>query len=197
MEQDEKQIKRKKLRKQMKDKREALKAEQVTDLSQMLTEAVVSHYDFLKAKAILIYRNMGKEVRTDGIIAYAFLLGKRVFIPRVEGKIMDFYEIHDIHECVPGFRGIAEPPEGAEKFVFSKEPCEEEILVVLPGLSFDKHGNRLGYGGGYYDTYLKNNPVCRKMGIGYDFQIVGEIPVCEWDQPVDIVITEKRVILPE
>ena len=197
MEQEEKQAKRNNIRKQMKDKREALRDEQVTDLSQMLTEAVVSHYDFLKAKDILIYRNMGQEARTDGIIAYAFMLGKRVFIPRVEGKTMDFYEIHDIHECVPGFRGIAEPPLGAEKFGISKEACEEDVLVVLPGLSFDKQGNRLGYGGGYYDNYLKNTPACRKMGIGYDFQIVGEIPVCEWDQPVDIVITEKRVILPE
>lgn len=191
------QEKRKKLRKQMKDKREALKDEQVTDLSQMLTEAVVSHYDFLKAKDVLIYRNTGKEARTDGIIAYAFMLGKRVFIPRVEGKAMDFYEIHDIHECVAGFRGISEPPFGAEKFVFATEAQEEDVLMILPGLSFDKQGNRLGYGGGYYDNYLKDNPACRKMGIGYDFQIVGEIPVCEWDQPVDIVITEKRVLLPE
>lgn len=179
------------LRNKMKALRNQLSYEEVLDLSQKITENVVSHYDFGKAKDILIYMHYQNEVRTDGIIGYALMLKKRVFVPRVQDGRMDFYEIHDLKDCAPGYMGIPEPPFGASPFVFGKEQ-EEEVLMILPGLAFDEKGKRLGYGGGFYDRFLEKNPLCTKMGIGFEFQCIEEVPGNEQDIDMDMIVTEKR-----
>lgn len=167
------------------------------DLSYSITEKVVSHYDFQRANNILIYMHYNSEVQTDGIILYAFMLGKKVFIPRVEGREMTFYEIHDIKECVSGFHGILEPPQDAEPFVIQPDIPKEDTLVILPGLGFDKEGRRIGYGGGFYDKYLALNPNCMKMAIAYEIQCVKEVPTEENDISIDVIITDEQIILVE
>ena len=179
------------LRNKMKALRNGLSYDEVLDLSREITENVVSHYDFGNAKNLLIYMHYGNEVRTDGIIGYAFMLKKHVFVPKVQDNRMDFYEIHDLKECIPGYRGIFEPPFDAVPFCFEGKE-KEEILMVLPGLAFDERGKRLGYGGGFYDRFLREHPLCTKMGIGFEFQCVEEVPGDEWDVDVDMVVTEKR-----
>ena len=175
----------------MKALRNQLSYEEVLDLSQKITENVVSHYDFGKAENLLVYMHYGNEARTDGIIGYGLMMKKRVFVPRVQGDRMDFYEIHDLKECVPGYMGIPEPPLDAAPFVF-KEEQKEEVLMILPGLAFDERGKRLGYGGGFYDRFLKEHKCCTKMGIGFEFQCVEEVPGNEQDIDVDMIVTEKR-----
>ncbi len=186
---------KKQLRIKLKQIRERLSLDEQNDLSYAITEKVVSHYDFQKAKNILIYMHYNNEVQTDGIILYAFMLGKKVFIPKVEGDIMNFYEIHDIKECVSGFRGIPEPPVDAKCFSMSTDGPQDETLVILPGLGFDPKGRRIGYGGGYYDKYLEANTNCMKMAIAYDIQCVDDIPVEETDIPMDVIITDEQIIL--
>lgn len=188
---------KKQLRTKLKQLRNALSAEEQSDLSYNITEKVVSHYDFGRAKNILIYMHYNSEVQTDGIILYAFMLGKRVFIPKVEGQEMNFYEIHDLKECVNGFRGIQEPPQSAEVFRLSSDAPKDETLVILPGLGFDNECNRIGYGGGYYDKYLTANPNCMKMAIGYDVQCIDAVPTEETDIRMDIIITDEQIILPD
>lgn len=104
---------------------------------------------------------------------------------------MDFYAIHDLKECAPGYMGIPEPPLDAAPFVF-KEEQKEEVLMILPGLAFDERGKRLGYGGGFYDRFLKEHKLCTKMGIGFEFQCVEKVPGNEQDIDVDMIVTEKR-----
>lgn len=186
---------KKQLRIKLKEMRERLSLDEQNDLSYAITEKVVSHYDFKKAKNILIYMHYNKEVQTDGIILYAFMLGKKVFIPKVEGEIMNFYEIHDIKECISGFRGIPEPPSDAKCFLMPTDCPKEETLVILPGLGFDQYGRRIGYGGGYYDKYLSKNTNCMKMAIAYDMQCVDCIPVEETDVLMDVIITDEQIIL--
>lgn len=182
---------KKNLRKKMKALRDRLSYEEVLDLSQKLTERVVSHYEFIRAKDILIYMHYQNEVRTDGIIGYAWMLRKRVFVPRVNGNEMEFYEIRDLKECAPGYQGINEPVLCTSPYEF-KEGLKEEPLMILPGLAFDEKGGRLGYGGGFYDRFLESRPACTKMGIGFDFQCVGEVPAGGQDIPMDLVVTEER-----
>ena len=188
---------KKQLRAKLKQLRDVLSKEEQSDLSYCITEKVVSHYDFGRAKNILIYMHYNSEVQTDGIILYAFMLGKRVFIPKVEGSEMNFYEIRDLKECVNGFRGIPEPPQSAEIFQLSADRPKDETLVILPGLGFDKECKRIGYGGGYYDKYLAANPNCMKMAIGYDMQCIDHVPVEETDISMDIIITDEQIILPD
>ncbi|MBP3459396.1 MAG: 5-formyltetrahydrofolate cyclo-ligase [Lachnospiraceae bacterium] len=180
----------------MKKLREALSSDERLYLAQKIMETAASHSDFEKAENLLVYMYTGSEVRTDGIINCGFQRGKRVFVPRVSGREMEFYEIRDLKECIPGFMGILEPPEDAQPFVFGKKMKREDTLMILPGLAFDEKGKRLGYGGGFYDRYLAKHPDCIKMGIAYDFQCREEVPTEETDICADIIITEKRVIIP-
>lgn len=188
---------KKQLRIKLKQLRESLSATEQSDLSYLITEKVVSHYDFGRAKNILIYMHYNREVQTDGIILYAFMLGKKVYIPKVEGDEMRFYRIHDLKECVSGFRGILEPPQDAELFLMATDTPKDETLVILPGLGFDKKANRIGYGGGYYDKYLAANTNCMKMAIGYDIQCIDHVPTEGTDIPMDIIITDEQIILPD
>lgn len=187
-------LEKKKLqRNEMKALREALSEDEMLDFGYTIMKKTVAHYDFGKAKNILVYMHTGSEVRTDGIIAYGLLLQKKVYVPRVREKEMEFHEIKDIKECTPGSFGILEPPEDAPVFVFNEEMKKEDTLMILPGLAFDARGGRLGYGGGFYDRYLAKHPNCIKMGIAYDFQVVGEVVKDEHDIPVDILITDQRI----
>lgn len=181
----------------MKELRNGLSYDERFRYAREIMENVTSHPDFQKAENLLIYMDTGSEVRTDGMISYGLLRGKRVFVPRVSGREMDFFEIRDLKECVPGFRNILEPPEEAELFLFQEEQKKEDTLMILPGLAFDTKGRRLGYGGGFYDRYLAKHPGCIKMGIAYDFQCQKEVPAEKTDICMDIIMTEKRMIIPE
>ncbi len=77
-----------------------------------------------------------------------------------------------------------EEPQGEE------EPCE---VALTPLLAFDSCGNRLGYGGGFYDRYFKEHPNVYRVGLAYEGQRVPLLPVDGWDEPLHAVITEKGV----
>ena len=66
-------------------------------------------------------------------------------------------------------------------------------VAVVPFLAVDKCGNRLGYGGGYYDRFLKNT-TAKRVAYGYDFQIVNEVPAETWDEKMDVVVTDERIL---
>lgn len=191
-------MEKKLLRNRMKALRDALSKEERLSFSLDIMKQVVSHDAFLRAEDILIFMHYGSEVRTDGIIAHAISLGKQVFVPRVAGRQMDFYEIRDISECSPGYMKIPEPSVSAKKFCRvcdkMRETDKERTLMILPGLAFDQKGRRLGYGGGFYDRYLAEYDNCTKLGIAYDFQIVEEVQNDAQDICVDGVITEKQIV---
>lgn len=174
--------------------REQLPIDLKTDYDHRIMEHLTSGADFRKAEMILIYMHYGSEIRTDTIIESALSMGKRVFVPRVDGKEMDFYEIHGVEDCAAGYMGIPEPVQSAGKLVFPTEIKKDDILMVLPGLVFDEAGNRIGYGGGFYDRFLSVHPECNKIGVAYEFQCVDQIIPEENDIPVDGIVTEKRVI---
>lgn len=92
----------------------------------------------------------------------------------------------------PGSFGIAEPDASAPEIA----PSDVAVMLV-PGLAFDARGNRLGFGGGYYDEVLAGATTGRPalvVGLGYDFQVVDACPVDERDARVDCVVTDARVI---
>mgnify|MGYP002530928218 CR=1 FL=1 len=93
--------------------------------------------------------------------------GRRIHVavPRVAGREMDFYEIHDMTDLQPGYQGILEPAEYCPKVEAT------EGMMLLPGLAFDREGHRVGYGGGYYDRYLTAYPDCIRAGIAYRMQV--------------------------
>ena len=67
-------------------------------------------------------------------------------------------------------------------------------MVFIPGIAFDARGYRTGYGKGYYDRWLKSVPLEKTVGLAYDFQITDKLPTEEYDIPVGVIITEKRIM---
>ena len=120
--------------------------------------------------------------------------GVTVCFPRVEGPgAMVFAEVETLADLQPGAYGILEPTGPAL-------PIETIEVFLVPGLGFDRHGARLGFGGGYYDRALSGlREVCGKvpllLGIGYSCQVLDtELPTDDWDVRLDSVITEAGVI---
>ena len=67
-------------------------------------------------------------------------------------------------------------------------------LIMVPLVAFDKQLNRIGYGGGFYDRFLQTCPQALTVGLAFENQIVGQLPTQAWDHPVDLVLTEQRII---
>jgi len=122
------------------------------------------------------------------MIRQALAAGKRVVLPKVKGKELALFEIKQFDTDVSaGAWGIPEPRE--------KDPAalESVDLIIVPGLAFDEHGNRLGYGAGFYDKLLA---IFTKTtaALAYETQVVPEVPAAKHDVPIQKIVTEKRVI---
>ncbi len=180
-----------KMRREMLQKRDAHHTEKGHDLCLRIMDRFLRLPQFDAAKCILLYASKGSEAHTDGIMRSALSLGKKVALPVTSNDKheLEFYEIHSPSELSPGAFGIPEPAPDPSKKV---EPGEAD-LVVVPGISFDKRGYRIGYGKGYYDKLL---PKIRgvRVGLAYEAQMVERVPEAPHDVAVDMIVTEERKI---
>jgi 5-formyltetrahydrofolate cyclo-ligase len=184
------------LRQEVASHRKNENRESVERKSIEITRKVVNSEFFINSGTIMCYMDFNNEVMTKYIISHCFENGKRVILPLVdtingERKIVP-YEIMDLEtDVAPGVFGILEPKKDSAKIC---DP-EEIDLVIVPGVAFDINKNRLGYGAGFYDRFLKSvKPDCAKVGIAFEFQIFEAVPVEEHDIPLDFVITEERIL---
>ncbi|HLN63755.1 MAG TPA: 5-formyltetrahydrofolate cyclo-ligase [Symbiobacteriaceae bacterium] len=147
---------------------------------------------FRQARTILLYQAFRGEVDTAAIAAAALAAGKRLALPRVikepRGLVLHAYS-GDPATLRRGAYGIAEPyPE------WPVIPLAAVDLAVVPGVAFDPAGNRLGYGGGYYDRLLPDlrqaNPQAVLIGLGYRFQLLPALPLDPHDIQLDGVATD-------
>jgi len=163
----------------------------IKDLS--IKQRLISLREFMDAKIVFFYASFKSEVETFAMIKETLKMNKRLVLPKVrkeEHGVM-LYEIKDINELSTGYMGIPEPS-SLKEYSLS---LDEVDLIVIPGVAFDYAGNRLGYGGGYYDMLLaqrkKRSPI---IALAYDEQLVDKIPSEPHDVKVDMIITDKRVI---
>ncbi|MFA6489827.1 MAG: phosphoribosylglycinamide formyltransferase [Candidatus Micrarchaeia archaeon] len=156
-----------------------------------IMEHVVHMPEFVSAKKILLYASKGSEAHTDGIMQTALAFGKSVALPvtKKESKALELYWVGMLSGLKAGAFGILEPPENPEQ----KAAPEEMDLVIVPGVSFDRRGHRIGYGMGYYDSLLSKMK-CPKIGLAYEVQIVPHVPDEPHDVAVDKIVTEKGII---
>jgi 5-formyltetrahydrofolate cyclo-ligase len=137
------------------------------------------------------------EIDPAAILHHARQAGADIAYPRVAGTDTDAVGRLRFHRAAttdlhPGRFGILEPDAACPEV----QP-EDVAVMIVPGLAFDRAGNRLGYGGGYFDEVLNRSGVQRPrfvVGLGYDFQVVDSCPVDERDARVDCVVTDTRVI---
>lgn len=168
--------------------------EYLSSASKKITNALMKTETFIKANTIMCYLSFGTEVNTTPIINECYKQGKTILIPIIMSNTdgtsyMEASELIDPNiDLAPGSMGILEPKESTIRI---KDPKTID-LIVIPGLAFDKNGNRLGYGAGYYDYYLKRvRDDCYQIAITFSCQLIDTIPIEEHDRPIPHIITER------
>lgn len=143
------------------------------------------------AKRVGVTLSQGFEWNTLGIIERAWQEGKLVSAPKCipQDKAMIFYDFTHLEQLEKGFYNLIEPKPQETKEV-SKTAVD---LVLVPGLIFDAKGYRVGFGGGYYDRFLKDFPN-QTVALIYSKQVTDELPIEPFDVPVQKIITEKESV---
>ncbi len=172
------------LRKQMPKEELSLKSKQI--LSALLSLDAIKN-----AKTVMLYISYNQEVDTHPLINALKDAGKNVCAPLCDTNSceMTAYYIDGLSSLVSGAYGILEPkPE--------KKANEEDIdCVLVPGCVFGRNFARIGYGKGYYDRFLPKAKNAVKIGLCYDFCLVDSVKADRYDAYVDIIVTEKEVLV--
>jgi len=188
------------IRSLLKEQRNQLSPHERINLDGLLRERLFQSKAYQDCMNLFIFVSFQSEVDTHEIIRQALAQGKRVYVPRVETNTMDFYKITSLEGLIPSNYGVLEPIK-LEANRYKEESLMDSNsishnLMLLPGLAFDKKGNRIGYGAGFYDKYFATHLKIAfyKIALGYDFQIFEGIPADEYDIKVDTIITPSQTI---
>lgn len=172
---------KKALRNVIKEKKKTFSHENAILDSDIIFSRVESLPQFKAANTILAYWSLSDEVITHSFIM-KWVGTKKMVLPIVVGDSLELRAFNGLESLVKSDSfGIHEPK--VEELINPKEID----LAIIPGIAFDNKGNRLGRGKGFYDRFLKQTNAF-KVGVGYDFQIVDELPVSSLDVPMDIVL---------
>lgn len=176
------------IRKRMLEERVNIKQEDAKAFSSLIADKLLSLNSVRNASCIMAYYPFKNEPDLLPFIQRICDSGKSVALPCVTGECeMRPVMFGNDTRLKTNRYGIPEP-------VIS-ESCDivNPDVIIVPGTAFDIRLNRIGFGGGYYDRYLQNTNAV-KIGVCFDFQVVDNIDTDEHDIPMDIVITEKRII---
>lgn len=182
---------KKEIREEVKRRRAAAELTRLHEDSVRIVERFTGLDAYQEAKILLAYVDAKREVETRLLMQQAWRDHKKVAAPRVDGDgIMHYYYVDTLDDLESGSFGIMEPKESCPL-------CEtEEGLLLMPGVAFDEHCHRVGYGGGYYDRYLEKHPGLIHIALAFEFQVFPEVPFEEHDILPECIITEDRILLP-
>ena len=172
------------LRKQIREAKRAVPFSEKERRSAAIMHQVEQLPRFLEAKVVLLYWSMADEVQTHDIVN-RWYRQKTLLLPCVDGDDLLLRQ-YTGPECLKAGElfGIGEPTGPVYTQVDRVE------MIVVPGVAFDRKGNRMGRGRGFYDRLLKSTPNAYKVGVAFDFQMLDDIPMEPFDVPMDDVITE-------
>lgn len=185
---------RNRLRSQFLARRNALAHVDRAVMSRKIIQLLVAQSIFSDHKIFFIYCSYLSEVETPSLLSYCLEQGKTVCVPLVvpeQSQLLAVPITDPSSELFPGYKGIPEP----SSLVQMKNMKPEEIdIAIIPGAVFDRSGNRLGYGGGYYDRFLAQQaPQAYRIGLSYSLQLTKVIPTRSHDIPMDMLVTEQGV----
>ena len=182
---------KRRLRNRLLDQRTTITASDFFGASADIIEKLKAQDQFKEAKLIHSYVSMNdrREVETQELIIEMLGKGKRVVVPKTnfETSTLSHIEINSFDDLEENKWGVLEPEYGQEISIENLE------LVIVPMVGGDEECNRIGYGEGFYDRFLENI-ACPKIGLIFEQNIVSDIPVEEFDIPLDAIITEQRII---
>lgn len=141
--------------------------------------------EFADARRVLVYASLPDEISTTAFIG-RWCKDKEILLPRVNGNDLDILPYH-AEATATGAFGITEPTGN------NLQRIEDVDLVIVPGMAFDRNGNRLGRGRGYYDRLL-HSARCPLIGVAYAVQIVDEVPAEPHDVKIPTVVTDEEII---
>jgi 5,10-methenyltetrahydrofolate synthetase len=147
--------------------------------------------EFQKAQVVMLFLNFRDEVDTTALAQKTLDLNKKLILPRCAPKgILLPIEVKDLCEDIePGVWGIREP-----KLNKGETDPSEIDLIVVPGAGFDLRGDRLGYGGGFYDRFfMRLNSLTPRVALCFECQVIDEVPVDKHDVKMTMLITENDV----
>ena len=181
------------LRKEIKAKRIALTEFELSLKSKALAKNLFELPEFQEVLNVCFFVGVKNEVRTREMIEQAIMQGKRISVPLTDFEnghlhLSRLYSVDDLEE---NHFYLLEPREDAVEII---EPTEVDLFVI-PGIAFDKKGNRLGQGKGFYDRLLPQaKPEAKKIALTFELQLVEKVPTEEHDVKMDKIVTEKRTI---
>ncbi len=184
--------KKKILRSSLLEQRGRCSLDTAVEASANIMENIRSLPDWKNAKAALLYWPIRGEVDVRPLAAELWQRGDRVLLPRCRTDAageMDLACAAGISDLVSGPYSIMEP----DSRTCPTDQDTRPTIALVPGVGFDPDGNRLGFGGGYYDRVLAQERMSDALivGVAYDFQVVERVPVEEWDRPMHAICTEK------
>ncbi len=179
------------LREKLKHIRDSVDRGLAETSSLMVWNILKARVEYQKAKGIGAFASIPHEINTYPILEGALSSGKKLYLPKVskDKEYFEFYPVTDLKNLQPGPFGIQEPTS-------TKAADWEDLdLVLVPGLAFDRKGNRLGFGKGFYDRVLPRlKKSCLIVGLGYAFQLVEQVPAGIHDVPVKAILCETGYI---
>ncbi len=181
---------KKKLRKKLLANRRALLENDRKIQSEKICQKILFSENWKKAEVVVGFMPMADEVQIQSVLESAISLGKKVVLPVVSGENLEWREVNSLDldkNFSKGPFGIWEPLKKMKKW--SPQFDKIKILWLVPGVGFDKNGNRLGMGSGFYDrTFVENKQVPGTIGVAFPCQIVERVPTKGWDVSVEKVI---------
>jgi 5-formyltetrahydrofolate cyclo-ligase len=183
------------LRREMQERRRGVGPEKRERAGIALAERALASPELGTARSIALYLALPDEMPTDALLRALLAAGRPLLLPRAgaaeEGRL-EFVPVGDLALLRRGLHGTLEPPAQLDSV-----PLAAADLVFVPGLAFDRRGARLGRGGGWYDRSLPSGADAPLIfGLGYDFQLVEQIPTEAHDRFVDAVVTESELWRP-
>ena len=143
---------------------------------------------FVEAKLLVVYVSFGCEIETHALIRQLLTEGRHVCVPAFQDGKYFAVEIQDFdRDLIAGKLNILEPK------LLRHTPVTRPDVWLVPGLAFDRKGNRLGRGRGYFDALLQHAPGI-KIALTHDFQLLNEVPVEPHDVRMDFIVTENQVV---
>ena len=173
----------------MKKRRSELSSREVRTRSEHIIAHLTGQEVYRLAGCLASYVSIANEVDTHILIDLALDSGKRVAVPVVKSsRTLIHREVRSRAELKPSGFGLLEPSLEDGAVV----PPDAFDVVLVPGLAFDRAGNRVGFGAGFYDRFLSLAPAF-KIGLAYDFQLFDRLPAGPRDIPMDLIVTESGI----
>jgi len=182
------------LRKDMKAALAAMDPQVAASKSRSACKRLIALEEFQTARVVMLYLPIPCEIDTVPIALAAWQNGEMVLVPKVdwEQRHMIAVRCRSMDDQMDEGRYGLRTPAAVEPW-----PADQIDLIVVPALAYDRHGHRLGRGGGFYDRFLSAPEVkAVSCGLAFHEQVVDQVPCDENDYPVDILVTDREVLRP-